>query len=291
MARKRGEAGAREASKPFDIDSPELPEWVRENAFTSGGYPYDKRMKRKKYERQLHALQIELMKLQRHVGETGERIVLVFEGRDSAGKGGTIARLTQHLNPRMARVVALSKPSPTERGEWYLQRYVEHMPTRGEIVIFDRSWYNRAGVEPVMGFATREETRQFLHTVPAFERMLTDDGIRLMKFWLDIGQEMQLKRLHARRHDPLKQWKLSPIDIKGLGLWDEYTRARDTMLRRTDTIHAPWTIVRANDKLRLRLNVIRCVLSEVVYAGRDMDVIGLPDPRLVHTTDQFFGMS
>ena len=272
----------------FNMEVPELPGWIEKAALASGGYPYDNEMKRKKYERHLHKLQIELMKLQRHVIDTGERIAIVFEGRDSAGKGGTIKRITEHLNPRQARVVALTKPTEVEHGQWYMQRYVEHMPTRGEIVIFDRSWYNRAGVEPVMGFCTSEETRQFLEAVPAFERMLTDDGIRLIKFWLDIGEEMQLKRLHARQHDPLKQWKLSPIDIKGLGLWDDYTRARNTMLRRSDSMNAPWTIVRANDKKRLRLNIIRSILGEVVYKGRDMETIGRPDSRLVHTVDQFF---
>ncbi|MCB1478095.1 MAG: polyphosphate kinase 2 [Tepidamorphaceae bacterium] len=288
MGKKNNEEKAAATREPFDIDAPELPEWIDEHALTSGGYPYDKRMKRKKYERHLHKLQIELMKLQRHVIDTGERVAIVFEGRDSAGKGGTIHRVTQHLNPRQARVVALPKPTEVEAGQWYMQRYVTQMPTRGEIVIFDRSWYNRAGVEPVMGFCTPEETRQFLDTVPRFERMMTDDGIRLIKFWLDIGHEMQLKRLHARRHDPLKQWKLSPIDIKGMALWDEYTRARDTMLRRSDNIHAPWTIVRSNDKKRLRLNVIRSLLGEIVYNDRDMEAIGQPDPKLVHTVDQFF---
>ncbi|MFN0262382.1 polyphosphate kinase 2 [Tepidamorphus sp. 3E244] len=287
MGKKSKKSASTDVVEPFDIDDPELPAWVEEDAFESGGYPYDERMKRKKYNKKLVQLHIELMKLQRHIVETGERIAIVFEGRDSAGKGGTIKRLIQHLNPRIVRVVALSKPTDEEQGQWYFQRYVEHMPTAGEIVIFDRSWYNRAGVEPVMGFSTPEETRQFLHAVPSFERMLTDDGIRLVKFWLDIGQEMQLKRLHARRHDPLKQWKLSDIDIKGIGLWDAYTRARDVMLRRSDTVHAPWTIVQANDKLRLRLNVMRCLLNEFIYQDRDTELIGMPDPKLVHSADQF----
>lgn len=277
-----------EVGEPFDIGSEKLPSWVKARAFGSGGYPYDERMSRKRYERELHALQIELMKLQNHVRGTGERIAIVFEGRDAAGKGGTIQRIMQHLNPRQARTVALAKPTEREAGQWYMQRYVAHMPTKGEIVIFDRSWYNRGGVEPVMEFCTPEDTRQFLAAAPGFERMLADDGIRVMKFWLDIGREMQLKRLHDRQRDPLKQWKLSPIDIKGLGLWEDYTRARDTMLRRTDSIHAPWTIARSNDKLRLRLNVIRCILREIVYEGRDMKVVGSIDPKLVHTVDQFY---
>ena len=275
----------------FDIDSPDLPDWIAEAAFRSGGYPYDARMKRKPYAKQLHKLQIELLKLQAHVRATGERLAIVFEGRDAAGKGGTILRIMQHLNPRHARIVALSKPTPVESGQWYFQRYVSQMPSKGKIVIFDRSWYNRAGVEPVMGFASAEQTAEFLQAAPVFERMLTDDGIRLIKFWLDVGREMQLKRLHARRHDPLKTWKLSPIDIDGLGRWSEYTRARDTMLRRTDSVHAPWTVVRANDKLRMRLNVIRCVLGEIVYDGRDRDAIGEIDRNVIHSVDAFFSGS
>ncbi|MCC0015686.1 MAG: polyphosphate kinase 2 [Rhodobiaceae bacterium] len=288
MGNKRARDRSGETAPAFDINVPELPAKISEGALGSAGFPYQERMGRKRYEKDLHALQIELMKLQHHVIATGERIVIVFEGRDSAGKGGTIKRITEHLNPRQARVVALAKPSDAEAGQWYLQRYVQHMPTRGEIVIFDRSWYNRAGVEPVMGFCTPEQARQFLGAVPDFERTLTEDGIRIIKFWLDIGRQMQLKRLHARQHDPLKQWKLSPIDIKGIGLWDEYTRARDTMLQRSDTIHAPWTIVRANDKRRLRLNVIRCILNEVVYKDRDLKAAGETDPKLVHTVDQFY---
>ncbi len=288
---QQNEPQAQEEIPGFDIDSPDLPDWIADAAFRSGGYPYDKRMKRKRYEKELRHLQIELLKLQRHVRATGERLAIIFEGRDAAGKGGTILRIMQHLNPRHARVVALSKPTPTEAGQWYFQRYASQMPSKGRIVIFDRSWYNRAGVEPVMGFASPEQTAEFLQAAPVFERMLADDGIRLVKFWLDVGREMQLKRLHSRRHDPLKTWKLSPIDIEGLGLWSDYTRARDTMLRRTDSVHAPWTVVRANDKLRMRLNVIRCILGEIVYEGRDTDAIGEIDRNIIHTVDAFFATS
>lgn len=265
----------------IDLDAGELPDAIEDKALSSGGFPYDKKLKGDHYDVQLQALQIELLKLQAHVNATGKKIVIVFEGRDSAGKGGTIQRFTEHLNPRSAHVVALSKPTEAERGQFYFQRYIAHLPTAGEIVFFDRSWYNRAVVEPVMGFCTPQETEQFLKDVPVFEKMLVDDGIHLFKFWLTIGREMQVKRLFERRHDPLKRWKLSAIDYKGLPLWDDYTDAAERMLKDTHTKAAPWTILRSNDQKRARIEAIRAVLSSLDYAGKDAGVVGKPDPEIV----------
>lgn len=265
----------------FDLDEPELPKQIAKNALSSGGYPYPDDIKTKTYEEQLRLLQIELVKLQKWVNDSGARIVLLFEGRDAAGKGGAIETFRAYMNPRSARSVALAKPSDVERGQWYFQRYAAQLPTRGEIVLFDRSWYNRGAVERVMGFCTEAESDIFLREAPQFERMLVDDGVVLVKFWLDIGREMQLKRFHDRRHDPLKIWKLSPVDIKALGMWDEYTVARDRMLAATHTPEAPWTVILANDKKRTRLNAIRHVLNRVDYAGKAPDVIGETDPNLV----------
>jgi polyphosphate kinase 2 len=265
----------------FKLDDPDLPDWIDDRAHSSGGYPYDDRMDRDDYEDELRDLQIELLKLQAHARESDMRIVVLFEGRDSAGKGGTISRFTQHLNPRHAHVVALAKPTETEAGEWYFQRYVRRLPTRGDMALFDRSWYNRAGVERVMGFCKPEQTEHFLQEVPTFERMLVDDGITLIKIWLNIGREMQMKRFHARRHDPLKQWKISPIDLQAIDKFDGYTLARDEMLSRTHTEHAPWTVIRANDKKRSRLNALRVVLSRCDYKGKKTKTIGLPDPKIV----------
>ena len=272
----------------FDLENPELSRAIDDAAFASGGYPYDARAPRKAYEKELRALQIELLKLQRWVRDEGARIVIVFEGRDAAGKGGTIKRFMAHLNPRHARAVALSKPTETERGQWYFQRYVTHLPTAGDIVLFDRSWYNRAGVEPVMGFCTPEQTARFLDETPEFESALVRDGFRIFKFWLTVGQAMQLKRFHARRHDPLKSWKLSKIDLASLTKWDDYTAARDAMFDRTHTDKAPWTVIRSNDKRRARLNVIRHVLSSIDYAEKDVKVVSAPDPKIAGSDDQFF---
>ncbi len=271
----------------FDIDDPVLPDWVDKAAFKSGGYPYDKSLKSEAYETELTALQIELVKLQAHVLATGLRVALVFEGRDAAGKGGAIFAFRQYLNPRHARDVALPKPSETEAGQWYFQRYVAELPTAGEIVTFDRSWYNRAGVEPVMGFCTPEQHRAFLADVPRFEGLLVESGLILFKFWLDIGRETQMKRFHERRHNPLKIWKLSSIDYAALDKWDDYTRARDQMLAACHAEGAPWTIVLANDKRRARLAVIRKVLSSIDYGGRDLQVIGEEDPRIVGSGPKF----
>lgn len=265
----------------FDIEDPKLPDWVQEHHLTTGGFPYDERMKSKVYDDKLEALQVELVKAQYWLQKSGTRVMSLFEGRDAAGKGGTIFVLRQYMNPRTARNVALTKPSEVERGQWYFQRYVAHFPTAGEFVTFDRSWYNRAGVEPVMGFCTPEQHAKFLMEVDNFERNITDDGIIFFKFWLNIGQETQLKRFHDRRHDPLKTWKFSPIDVAGMTKWDAYTEARDQMFRHSHTDHAPWTVVRANDKRRSRLAVLRHILMALPYDGRDDDAIGTQDEAII----------
>jgi polyphosphate kinase 2 len=232
-------------------------------------------------------VQRQLALLQNDQQKTGKRIVVVFEGRDAAGKGGSIAAYLENLNPRWNMAVALPKPSDRERTQWYFQRYVDWMPAAGEQVLFDRSWYNRAGVEPVMGFCTPEETTKFLHEVPAFERMLVREGIHLFKFWLTIGREMQLKRFHDRRHDPLKVWKLSPVDLEALPRFDDYTKARNRMLETSHTEHAPWHIVLNNDKKRGRLGIIRTVLHALEYEGKDKELIGAVDGKIVVDPQHF----
>lgn len=267
--------------RAFDIDDPKLPDWIGEGALASGNYPYDDKMNKDKYEKALEALQIELVKLQFWLNASGKRLMALFEGRDAAGKGGTIFSIRAYLNPRSAHVVALSKPTEKEAGQWYFQRYVEHFPTAGEIVLFDRSWYNRGVVEPVMGFCTPAQCKGFLAEAPRFEEMIVDEGIYFFKFWLNIGQEMQLKRFHDRRHDPLKIWKLSPMDIAALTKWDTFTHARDRMIEKTHTQHAPWTVVKANDKRRARINVIRHLLLSIDYEGRDRSAIGDIDHNIL----------
>jgi polyphosphate kinase len=247
----------------------------------SSNYPYPKQMKGAEYLEEIELLQIQLVKMQAWVKEVGERIVLLFEGRDAAGKGGTIQRFTENLNPRGAKVVALAKPSDTERGQWYFQRYIEKLPTKGEIVFFDRSWYNRAGVEHVMGFCTPHEYLEFMRQTPEFERMMVRSGIRLYKFWFSVSREEQLRRFLGRAKDPLKQWKLSPMDVESLGRWESYTKAKEAMLFYTDTADAPWTIVRSDDKKRARLNAIKHILHTIPYAGKDNDVVTAPDPHIV----------
>ena len=274
----------------FDIENPELPAAIDKAALKSGRYPYDKKLDRDEYDTQMYALQKQLVLLQAHMAKAGERIVLVFEGRDAAGKGGTIKTIMDNLNPRYNIIAALPKPNDRERTQWYFQRYVDWLPASGEMVLFDRSWYNRAGVEPVMGFCTPEQTELFLEEAPEFEKRLTKDGIKLFKFWLSIGREMQLKRFHDRRHDPLKTWKLSPIDLEALSKWDEYSKARDRMLEATDRKHAPWTIIRANDKRRLRINVIRTLLNGFEYEGKDRHAIGKIDDEIVLSADAFLKM-
>jgi len=271
--------------REFDIDDPKLPDWVEKNKLTSGSYPYDHKMKRKEYEATLALLQVELVKAQAWMQKSGERVLALFEGRDAAGKGGTIFVMRQYMNPRTARNVALPKPTETEQGQWYFQRYVAHFPTSGEFVTFDRSWYNRAGVEPVMGFCTPEQHARFLAEVPHFERLIHNDGIHFFKFWLNIGREMQLDRFHDRRHSKLKSWKFSPIDIAGVAKWDDYTRARKEMMERTHSDAAPWTVIRSNDKRRARLAAIRRVLLSLPYEGRDLEVIGQEDDKIIGGPD------
>ncbi|TKT74219.1 polyphosphate kinase 2 [Aquamicrobium sp. LC103] len=274
--------------RSFDIDDPKLPDWIAKRQLKAGGYPYDEKLPSKDYKETLEGLQVELVKLLAWMQARGERAMVLFEGRDAAGKGGTIAVLREYMNPRVARNVALPKPTETERGQWYFQRYVTHFPTAGEFVTFDRSWYNRAGVEPVMGFCTPEQHEKFLAETPSFEKLIVDEGIRFFKIWLNIGQETQLKRFHDRRHDPLKSWKFSPIDIAGVQKWEDYTKARDLMFERTHTEHAPWTVVRSNDKRRARLAVIRRILLSIDYAGRDTKAIGEEDPNIIGDPQAIF---
>lgn len=246
-----------------------------------GGYPYKNLMSRKNYEKQKYDLQVELLKFQSWVKDTGQRVMILFEGRDAAGKGGTIKRFMEHLNPRYARVVALQKPSEEEKGQWYFQRYVKHFPTTGEIVLFDRSWYNRSGVERVMGFCTDDEYRQFLNQAPELETQLIRSGIFLTKFWFSVSQNEQRRRFKERESHPLKQWKLSPIDKASLDKWDDYTKAKEAMFFHTDTADSPWTVVKSDCKKRARLNAMRYILLRHQYEGRDLKRIGDIDPLIV----------
>ena len=256
------------------------PEQIKD-LFRNGKYPYKTRIRKSVYEKHKEELQVELLKVQSWVKETGQRIVVICEGRDAAGKGGTIKRFMEHLNPRAARVVALEKPTEHELGQWYFQRYIHHLPTAGEMVFFDRSWYNRTGVERVMGFCTAHEYLEFLRQVPDLERMLVRSGIHLFKFYFSVSRYEQLRRFHARKLDPLKQWKLSPMDLKALGKWDEYTRAKEAMFFYTDTADAPWTIIKSDDKKRARINCLRYFLNHFVYPDKDAAAIGTPDPKIV----------
>jgi polyphosphate kinase 2 len=244
-------------------------------------YPYDERLPRNEYDRQKRLLQIELLKLQNYCKSTGERIVVLFEGRDAAGKGGTIKRFMEHLNPRGAAVVALAKPNERESTQWYFQRYIANLPAAGEIVLFDRSWYNRAGVERVMGFCTRQEYLEFMREAPDLERMLTRSGIHLVKFWFSVTQGEQRTRFAIRQVDPVRQWKLSPMDLKSLDKWDEYTEAKEAMFFYTDTADAPWTVVKSNDKKRARLEAMRYVLNRFNYDDKDPEIVSAPDPLIV----------
>lgn len=244
-------------------------------------YPYNKKISRTDYDKQKEELQIELLKMQQWVRDTGQRVVILFEGRDAAGKGGTIKRFMEHLNPRGAKVVALEKPTEVEGGQWYYQRYIQHLPTEGEIVLFDRSWYNRAGVEKVMNFCTPSDYLEFMRQTPDLERMLVRSGIRLFKFWFSVSRDEQFGRFQARRTDPLKQWKLSPIDLASLDKWDTYTEAKESMFFYTDTADAPWTVIKSNDKKRARLNAMRYVLSNLPYPNKNTDIALVPDPLIV----------
>jgi len=264
----------------FPKDLRKLVEGAGKKDILGAKHPYDTRWKRSEYEETLDALQIELAKMQRWMVESGERIVVIFEGRDAAGKGGTISRLTENLNPRIARVVALGKPSDREKGQWYFQRYVAHLPTRGEMTIFDRSWYNRAGVEAVMGFCSRSQTLNFFNQATEFETTLIEDGTRIFKLWLTVSRPEQMRRFLQRESDPLKHWKLSPIDVASLGKWEEYTEARDEMFERTHTNHAPWSLIRSDDKRRARIAAIRTILHRLPYDGKNEDVACTPDPMI-----------
>ncbi len=267
--------------RDFDLDDPVLPGWIADTALTSGGYPYSKKLSRKSYEKQLAALQVELVKLLSWQAETGLGSVLAFEGRGAAGKGGSIKTVREHLNPRQARIVALAKPSDREATQWYFQRYAAELPAASEMVLFDRSWYNRGVVEPVMGFCTPRQSKRFLLEAPDFERMFTSGGTRLFKFWLEIGREMQLKRFHKRRHDPLKQWKISPVDLAAINRWREFSEARDRMIAATHSKHAPWIVVKSNDKRRAHLALIRFTLLSIDYPGRDTKTIGRVDRKIL----------
>ncbi|WVN42381.1 polyphosphate kinase 2 [beta proteobacterium MWH-UniP1] len=272
-------------STPSAVDAagalPSNPDDELSADWREGGYPYKNLMRRSTYEAQKYKLQVELLKLQAWVKENGQRVVVLFEGRDAAGKGGTIKRFMEHLNPRGARVVALEKPSEIERGQWYFQRYVQHLPTAGEIALFDRSWYNRAGVERVMGFCTDAEYNEFMRQAPEFERHLVRSGVWLIKFWFSVSQKEQRRRFKEREVHPLKQWKLSPIDKQSLNKWKDYTAAKEAMFSQTDTADAPWTVIKSDCKKRARLNALRYVLHKLPYANKDVEQIGRLDPLIV----------
>jgi polyphosphate kinase len=259
----------------------ENPDEVLATDWREGGYPYKNLLRRSVYEKEKFRLQCELLKLQAWVKETGQRVVILFEGRDAAGKGGAIKRFMEHLNPRGARVVALEKPSENERGQWYFQRYVQHLPTRGEIVMFDRSWYNRAGVERVMGFCSDAEYGEFMKQAPDFERHLVRSGVYVIKFWFSVSRKEQRRRFKEREGHPLKQWKLSPIDLASLDKWEDYTRAKEAMFFETDTADVPWTVIKSDCKKRARLNAMRYVLHKLPYNNKDLSLMGKLDPLIV----------
>ena len=261
---------------------------TRKEIFKGGTYPYEKKISRKEYEARKAELQIELLKMQNWVKESGQRVLILFEGRDAAGKGGTIKRFMEHLNPRGARIVALEKPTEAERGQWYFQRYVNHLPTTGEIVMLDRSWYNRAGVEKVMGFCTASEYLEFMRQTPELERMLVRDGIYFFKLWFSVSRDEQFRRFQKRKKDPLKQWKLSPIDMASLDKWDSYTEAKEAMFFYTDTADAPWTMIKSDDKKRARLNAMRHVLAHLPYPNKNPDIDITPDPLIVGSASVLF---
>ena len=273
----KGQAKATARAKSEEVD----PNEQLAKDWRSGAYPYKNLLSRRVYEANKYLLQVELLKLQAWVKETGQRVVILFEGRDAAGKGGTIKRVMEHLNPRGARVVALEKPSDIERGQWYFQRYVQHLPTAGEIVLFDRSWYNRAGVERVMGFCSDEEYREFMRQAPQFESQLVRSGVHLIKFWFSVSREEQRRRFKERKAHPLKQWKLSPIDLASLDKWDDYTKAKEAMFFETDTADAPWTVIKSDCKKRARLNAMRYLLQKMPYANKDSKNIGKLDSLIV----------
>ena len=273
------------AAETGRIDDPE----ALERVFREGVYPYGDRMRRSAYEKCKSELQVELLKAQRWVRESGAKVVVLFEGRDAAGKGGTIKRFMEHLNPRGARVVALEKPTEQERGRWYFQRYIAHLPTTGEIILFDRSWYNRAGVERVMGFCTGAEYLEFMRQCPELERMLVNSGILLFKYWFSVSQDEQARRFNRRKTDPLKQWKISPIDLASLDKWDGYTQAKEAMFFYTDTADAPWTVIKSDDKKRARIACMQHFLSNLPYPDKNAEVVCGPDPLIAGPATRVVG--
>jgi len=254
----------------------------------AGDYPYAEKMQTKDYEEEKRLLQVELLKVQKWLKDENKKIVSIFEGRDAAGKGGTIKRFTEHLNPRIARVVALEKPTERELGEWYFQRYVNHLPTKGEMILFDRSWYNRAGVEIVMGFCSRHDHLEYMRQCPMFERMLVNSDTMLFKYWFSVTRQEQLRRFHSRKHDPVKQWKLSPVDVESLDKWEDYTEAKKSMFFNTDTADAPWMVVKSDDKKRARLACMRHFLHNLDYDNKDTSVVYEPDPLIVGSVDKMY---
>jgi polyphosphate kinase len=271
-----------------DLLDDDAPKTLVEDDAWKQGYPYDVKLGRRQYEKQKLKLQMELVKLQSMFRDSGTRMILLFEGRDAAGKGGTIKRFTEHLNPRAARIVALEKPTEKERTQWYFQRYITHFPAEGEMVFLDRSWYNRAGVERVMGYCTPDEYLQFMRQVPELERMIVDSGIHFFKFWFSVGEAEQRRRFIERRTDPLKRWKLSPTDVASLDKWDAYTEAKEAMFFYTDSAHAPWTVVKSNDKKRARLEAMKWVLNRFDYPDKDKKLIGIPDPFIIGSPDSVY---
>lgn len=264
-----------------DLLDDDAPNTLTEDDAWRQGFPYEEKLTRREYEHRKHVLQVELLKLQVWIKETGQRVIILFEGRDAAGKGGTIKRFMEHLNPRGARVVALEKPTDREQTQWYFQRYVEHLPAAGEMVMFDRSWYNRAGVERVMGYCSDAQYEEFMRSTPEFERMLAQSGIKIFKFWFSVGEAEQRRRFLERRTDPVKRWKLSPTDLASLDKWDAYTEAKEAMFLATDTEVAPWTVVKSNDKKRARLEAMKWVLNAFEYDGKDAAVIGQNDSLVI----------
>ncbi|MGJ8642411.1 MAG: polyphosphate kinase 2 [Luteolibacter sp.] len=259
-----------------------------EVAHDKGIYPYREKMAASEYEQEKLKLQAELLKVQKWVKTTGQRVLVLFEGRDAAGKGGTIKRFMEHLNPRAAHVVALEKPTDRERGQWYFQRYIKHLPTQGEMVFFDRSWYNRPGVERVMGFCNPNEYLEFLRQCPSLERMVVNSGVHLIKYWFSVSRLEQLRRFHGRKTDPLKQWKLSPIDLESLDKWDDYTKAKEAMFFHTDTADAPWTVIKSDDKKRARINCLRHFLHSLDYPQKDLEMCPPPDPKIAFNASEVY---
>ncbi|MCP3870811.1 MAG: polyphosphate kinase 2 [Gammaproteobacteria bacterium] len=285
---------AKSQFKPSDLDKA-VPKEIYKRVATAKKkeivgpqYPYPRKMDADKYETEKVQLQVELLKMQKWVIESGERIVMIFEGRDAGGKGGTIKRFMEHMNPRQAHVIALTVPSPREKGQWFFQRYIKELPSSGEMTLFDRSWYNRGVVEPVMGFCTKGQHKLFLKQTPIFEKMLVDDGIRLFKFWFSVSREEQFRRFKSRETDRLKHWKLSPVDQDGLSRWDDTTDAKNTMFEHTDTKHAPWTVIRSDGKKRARLNCMRHVLHSIPYEDKDKKIAAAPDPTIVGSVKDMY---